>query len=446
MKIDDILELNIIDVDYQGLGIAKIDGFPIFVDDALCGEVVLAKIIRVTKNLAFAKNLRIIKKVSERNDNICPYFKDCGGCNIMHMNYETQLKYKTKVVKDTIKKVSGLTPLVNDCVKNDNIYGYRNKVIMPLGIKDGEIISGFYKEKSHDIVDIKSCMIEPNISKDIMSYIKELLKKYNVEIYNEELHEGIIRNVMLRIASSGDVMVVLVLLKEFKFLNSLVSELKDKFDCIKSIYININNKKTNVVLQEEYKLMYGDKYLIENINGLNFYVHPNSFLQINHSQCENMYKKAIEYANIKDTDTVIDAYCGIGSISLNIALKAKFVYGIEIVKEAIINANENMKLNNINNASFMCGPCEDLITSLVNKTKIDVIFFDPPRKGCDIKFLNTVINSKIKRIVYISCKTSTFARDAKILCDAGYTLCSVTPFDLFSHETHTECVGYFTLK
>ncbi len=448
MKLDKLNEIkvNIIDIDYQGLGIAKVNNFPVFVENALPGEDVLCIPTRVTKNLAYARNIKIYNKSLRRNDNICPYYEKCGGCNIMHLNYDYQLEYKTKVTKETIKKVSGLEPIVRDCQANPNIYAYRNKIQVPLAYKDGNIISGFYEAKSHNIVPMKNCMIEPSFSSEIIEYIKECLKEYNVSIYDESLNEGLIRHIMLRVSSINEVMLVLVITKEFKSLDLIISKIKDKFKKIVSIYVNINNKKTNVVLGDKFILKYGSEYLLENINGLNFYVHPNSFLQINHKQCENLYQKAIEYANINSSDVVIDAYCGIGSITLNIAKKAKKVYGIEIVPEAIMNAKANMKLNNIENATFICGKCEDEITKLVKKEKVDVIVFDPPRKGCDIKFLETVIKMEIPKIVYISCKTSTFARDVKILCDNGYELLEVTPFDLFSHQTHTECCGILVKK
>lgn len=440
IKESDIIDLKIDDFDHEGLGIAHIDSFPVFIPNALPGELVRAKICRITKNLAMADNLEILEASPNRETNICPYYASCGGCNIMHMKYDYQMKYKTEITKRTISKVSGLSPKVNSCVENKNIYGYRNKIIVPFGKKDSKIISGFYENKSHNIVEMDSCLIEPSISREIIEFLKEEFYKYNISIYDEASHTGDMRNVMIRVSSDGSIMVVLVAMKKFKFIDEIALELKNRFADIKSIYLNINDKKTNVVLQEKFIHLYGDKYLIEDINGLKFKVHPNSFLQINHYQCENMYKKAIEYANITEDDVVIDAYCGIGSISLNIAKKAKYVYGIEIVKEAVDNANENMKLNGITNAEFVCGKCEDLIESIVKKNKIDVIVFDPPRKGCDEHFLNTVIKSGIRRVVYISCKTSTFARDLKILEAAGYDVVDVTPFDLFSHSVHTETV------
>lgn len=441
MMVDDIINLNITDFDSEGLGIGHYDSKPVFVDNALPGEEVKCRIIRVTKNLAFAENLEILKESENREHNICPYYKMCGGCNIMHMKYEYQLKFKTDLVKRTIHKVSGFDPVVNLCVANPNPYEYRNKIIVPFGKRDGRVISGFYEAKSHNIVESCGCMIEPKISRDIIEYTKELIEKYKISVYDEASHTGLIRNMMLRVTSLNKIMVVLVSTKDSKPLRDMAEDIYNRFDMVVSVYLNINDKKTNVVLQDDYRLLFGEKYLVENINGLLFNVHPNSFLQINHKQCENLYQKAINYANIKESDVVIDAYCGIGSISLNIAKHAKFVYGIEVVKEAVVNALNNMKLNNITNADFLCGKCEDIIDSLVKDKKIDVIVFDPPRKGCDERFLNTVIRSGIKKIVYISCKTSTFARDIKILCDNGYKVVEVTPFDLFSHSVHTECCG-----
>lgn len=446
MNVGDIKNVVIDDYDHEGLGVAHDNGFPVFIPNAIPGETIKIKINRVTKNLAMADNLEIIERSAMRNDDICPYYKECGGCNIMHMSYDEQLRFKTAITKRTISKVAGLNPIVRDCMPNRDVYGYRNKIIVPLGYKDGKIISGFYEAKSHNIVQMDKCMIEPALSRDIIEFIKLKLAFYNVSIYDEASGSGLMRNIMLRVSSKGDVMVVLVSTKHFRALANIADDLANEFECIKSIYLNINSKKTNVVLQEEFRLLWGDKFLEEEINGLKFAVHPNSFLQINHFQCEAMYKKAIEFAGITENDVVIDAYCGIGSISLNIAKKAKFVYGIEIVPEAVVNAKNNMILNGITNADFLCGKCEDEIEKLVKNKKIDIMVFDPPRKGCDQKFLDTVIKTKVNKIVYISCKTSTFARDAKILCDNGYELKEVVPFDLFSHSIHTEVVSVLERK
>ncbi len=441
MNINDVLKVNIVDVDYLGLGIAKVNDFPIFIPNSLPGEEVLCQITRVTKNLATANNLEIIKASPNRSNNICKYYDSCGGCNIMHMDYDTQLKFKTDITRNTIKKVSGLLPKINDCVANPNIYGYRNKIQVPLAYRNGEIISGFYEEKSHNIVEMTSCMIEPTLASEIIMSLKKLFKIHNVSIYDEATNKGLMRHIMLRVSDTNKIMLVLIATASFKALGNIVNSIVQEYKDIVSVYLNINSQATNVVMGREFKLLYGEEYLLETINGLKFNVHPNSFLQINHAQCENLYQKAIEYANISSSDVVIDAYCGIGSITLNIATKANKVYGIEVVSEAVDNARANMRLNNITNAEFICGKCEDEIVKLVKREKIDVIVFDPPRKGCDQRFLDTVISMNIPKIVYISCKTSTFARDCKILNDAGYELLEVTPFDLFSHQIHTECCG-----
>lgn len=446
MKVNDEVVLDIIDIDHLGLGIGKIDDFPIFVNNALPGEKVQAKITKITKNLAQATNLNILEKSNNREEDICPYYNKCGGCNLMHLKYDYQLEYKTKSTINTIRKVSGLNPIIHNTVANDKIYGYRNKVQIPLGMSNNKIISGFYEEKSHNIVEMDKCLIEPNETSLIVLKLKELFQKYEVSIYDENINKGLIRHIMLRVNKDNEIMLVIVATSKFKAIKSIIDEITKEFNKIVSIYLNINNKKTNVVLGEEYILLHGQAFLVETINNLKFNVHPNSFLQVNHDQCEKLYDKALEYAKLDKEDIVIDAYCGIGSITLNLAKKAKMVYGIEIVKEAIDNANENKRINNIDNVTFICGKCEDEIKKLVTNEKVDVIVFDPPRKGCDIEFLNTVIEMQIPRIVYISCKTSTFARDAKILSDNGYGLIEVTPFDLFSHSTHVETVALFELK
>ncbi len=446
MRENEEITLDIIDIDHLGLGIGKVDNFPIFIDNAIPGEKVVARIEKLTKNLGQAKNIKIIEESNNREKNICTYYSKCGGCNIMHLKYDYQIKYKTDITKKTIRKVSGLNPIIHDCVKNEKIYGYRNKVQVPLSLVDGEIISGFYEEKSHTIVPMTNCLIEPIETSSIINDLKEMFKELNISIYNEQTNKGSIRHIMCRINNEEEIMLVIVATNNLKEINQISKEIIKKHPKIVSIYLNINNQKTNVVLGKEFKLIEGQAFITETINNLKFNVHPNSFLQVNHDQCEKLYDKAIEYANLSKDDIVIDAYCGIGSITLNLAKKAKKVYGIEIVKEAIDNANENKKINNIDNVEFICGPCENEIKKLVSKEKIDVIVFDPPRKGCDIEFLNTVIDMKIPKIVYISCKTSTFARDAKILSENGYELIEVTPFDLFSHSTHVETVAFLSIK
>ena len=443
MKIDDVIEIEIIAYDHEGIGIGKIDGCPVFIKNTIVGEIVEAKINYVGKKLMIADLVRIIKVSENRNQNPCRYYLRCGGCNIFHMNYSEQLKFKKQMVIDTLYKVAGIKTEVMDVVANPNPYNYRNKIIVPLGFENDEIVSGFYEAETHKIVAQDECLIENKFASIILKRVKELLKKYNISIYNEEMHQGLARNVMLRVNNKNEFMLILIVKENRKVFRSLLEEIANEFVEIKSIYLNINDKKTNVILnQDGFIHMFKDKTIIEEINGLLFEVHPNSFLQVNYLQAKALYNKALEYVTDGKSQTIIDAYCGIGSITLNLAKKAKEVYGIEVVKEAVINANRNKELNNINNAHFICGKCEDEILKL-KKLNVDTIVFDPPRKGCDERFLNTVIEMNVNHIIYISCLTQTFARDARYLLDHGYELVRVHPFDLFSQTSHTENLGYF---
>ncbi|MCR5787081.1 MAG: 23S rRNA (uracil(1939)-C(5))-methyltransferase RlmD [Acholeplasmatales bacterium] len=445
MEVNDILDVEIIDYDHLGLGVAKVNNFPIFVPYALVGELVRVKITRVTKNIAESILLEVLRESDKRNKDVCPHFLECGGCSLMHMSYQEQLDFKKKSVENTLYRIGGIKTIVNDVVANPHPLHYRNKIIVPLGKnKDGHVISGFYEPKSHNIVESNECLIEHEDSQKIISLIKKMIEEEGLTIYNEETNSGLFRNIMLRVNKFNEFMVVFVVKKNQPVLVKMAMKLVQAFPNIKSIYACVNKEKTNVILKGEFVHLLLDKYLIEDINGLKFIVHPNAFLQVNHDQAEALYNKALSYIPTDKTKTIIDAYCGMGSITLNLALKAKEVYGIEIVKEAVDNANFNKDLNNLSNAHFICGKCENEIEKLTKLKDIDYIVFDPPRKGCDEKFLNTVINMNIKNIIYISCLPQTFARDAKYLIEHGYTLHEVTPFDLFSQSGHVENIGYFT--
>ncbi len=438
--------LEIIDVDQDGQGIAKLDNKVYFIKNALTSEIVEAKIIKSNKNFSFAKTSKVIKSSIYREEPKCIHYYECGGCDFMHANYDFELLMKKNKVRNTFKKIADLDINVLDTVKNNNIYGYRNKVLIPFEMKNEEIIYGFYKEKSHEIVEISDCLIENKFVKSILIKIKELLNKYKISIYNEIEHKGLFKAVMIRSTSFNRLMIVLVTTKINSVYQNIALELHNTFDNIDSIMLNINPEKTNVVLSYDYINLYGNNYIEEEILNLKFQVGASSFLQINHSQTNKLYDLAINLLNINKEMTVIDAYCGIGTITLALALKAKHVYGIEIVEEAIKNANNNKELNNITNATFICGKCEDEIEKIVKDNKIDAILFDPPRKGADRSFLETIVKTKIKRIVYISCKVSSCARDVKYLIDNNYEVKKVIPVDLFSRTTHVECICSLALK
>ena len=446
MKINDELTVKIEDYDHEGRGIALYEGFPIFIEKALLNETLSVTINYINSSYAKACINKIIIPSPSRNNNVCPYYSKCGGCNIFHMDYEEQLRFKKNMVIKTFKNVARMDVKVSDVVRNPHPYHYRNKIIVPFGKNNGHVISGFYEAKSHNIIPQDSCLIENELARPIINLIKNELEERNVSIYDENTHQGLVRNVMIRATKNNDLMLVLIVTKKNPVLNIILAKCFDTFKEIKSVYLNINDKKTNVILnQDGFIHLYGEKYIIEEINDLKFMVHPNSFLQVNHDQAQAMYNKALSYIE-SSNNNVIDAYCGIGSISLNLAKNAGHVYGIEVVPQAVVNANENKEINNISNATFICGKCEDEIEKLAKLKDIDTIVVDPPRKGCEKKFLDIIIKMKIKKIIYISCLTQSLARDAKYLSEFGYEVEEITPYDLFSHSYHTENVCLLTLK
>ena len=444
MDVNKTYKLQIEDYDMNGFGISHLDNKVIFVEGAMKDEEVIAKITNIHKKYAFAEAVRILTKSELRIDPICPYFNECGGCDLMHMPYEIEKQIKEKKVKNTLRLTDSVK--FNPIISNDNILGYRNKVMVPfLRTVDDEVVYGFYAKKSHFIIPMDKCLISNDIANNIIHLINRYLNVFHISIYDELTNTGLFREVMIRNTKNNDFMVVLVVTKDYNF-KGLIDLLTSEFPQIKSIYLNINSKQTNVVLSNEFKLIYGDSVIIENILGLKFQVSASSFMQVNHDQCEKLYTEAFRLANLNENMNVIDAYCGMGSITLNIAKRVKHVTGIEVVESAIINANENKKINNIDNADFICGKCEDEILHLASQKQIDAIFVDPPRKGCDITFIDTVIKMQIPKIVYISCNVATLQRDVEILKKNGYELKEVTPCDLFSRNSHIETVALLSLK
>lgn len=444
MEINETYKLTINGYDMNGYGVAKLDNKVIFVEKAMDGEVVIAKITNVHKKYAFAVMIKLLSPSKNRIEPLCPYSQLCGGCDLLHIDYETEKKIKENKVKQALKRREDI--IYNPIISSNKIYGYRNKIMIPY-VKDEEddVVYGFYEKKSHKVISMDKCIISSDLDNKILYFINRYLNIFHISIYNEVTHKGLFREVMIRHTALNEYMVVLVVTDNHDF-NDLVQYLIDEFKEIKSIYLNINKENNNVILSNEFKLIYGKSTITENILGLKFSVSPQSFMQVNHDQCEKLYEEAFRMANLNKNMNVIDAYCGMGSITLNIAKHVNYVYGIEVVPEAIDNANKNKEINGISNVSFICGKCEDEIVKLANKENIDVVFFDPPRKGCDIKFLNTIISMKIKKIVYISCNIATAARDIEILEKNGYELKEVTPTDLFSKTSHVECVCSLSLR
>ena len=440
--------LDIISQGYEGEGIAKIDGYPIFIEGALQGEKVKVKIVKVKKSYAYGKLLEIIEKSEGREEPKCSNYKRCGGCSIQHMNYKKQLDFKWNRVKDCISKIGGISKeIVNYPIgMNENPYRYRNKVQLPIGKVNGEIVIGFYAPRSHNIINIDSCLIQDEVADNVAKLTKEWINKYNIEpatIDGEFNPSGILRHIMIRKAfKTGEVMVVLVATKEkVPFIDEFKKIIIENIEGIKSIVLNVNPKNTNVILGEKCITLYGKDIIQDYIGNFKFNISPLSFFQVNPKQTEILYNKALEYANLTGKETVFDAYCGTGTITLFLSQKAKKVYGVEIIEPAIINAKENAKLNNVENAEFFVGKSEEIIPQLINEgIKAEVIVVDPPRKGCDIKLLDAIGETKPEKIVYVSCDPSTLARDLKILEEKGYKTIKVQPVDMFPQTSHVETV------
>lgn len=443
--------LDIVGVGYEGEGIAKIDGYPIFIEGAIYGEKVRVLIIKVKKNFAYGKLLEVLEASKDRIEPKCENYKRCGGCSVQHMNYKKQLDYKWERVKDCIYKIGGLSKdIVKYPLGMEEPERYRNKVQLPVGLVKGKLAIGFYAPRSHDIIDLNTCLIQDKVADKVAELTRLWIEKYKIQpatIEGKFNPNGIIRHVMIRRGfKTNEVMVVLVTLKkEVPHIEEFINTIKNEVDGIKSIIQNINEKETNVILGERCITLWGEDTITDYIGDFKFNISPLSFFQVNPVQTEVLYSKALEYANLTGEETVFDAYCGTGTITLFLSQKAKKVYGVEIIKAAIDNANENASINNVNNVEFFVGKSEEIIPELMEKgINPEVIVVDPPRKGCDIKLLEAIGKAMPKKVVYVSCDPSTLARDLKILEEKGYRTEIVQPVDMFPHTSHVETVIMMT--
>lgn len=437
-------EIKIENIGEGGEGIGKIDGFKIFIEGGTPEDKVLAEITKVKKNYALGKIIEIMESSTYRVKPICSASEECGGCQIQHIDYVKQLELKRNKVKANIERIGKLeNVLIHDVLGMDSPYRYRNKAQFPIGKKGEETLFGFYKKGTHEIVDIAECKIQHELNEKILKIFKGFIDKNKVSIFDEKTGKGLLRHVLTRVSyATGDLMIVIITNgTKLPFKDEITNELIKNIPQIKSIIQNINTKKTNVILGRECKTLYGLDKIIDYIGDLKFEISPLSFFQVNPFQTKVLYDKALEYAELSGSETVFDIYCGIGTISLFLAQKAKKVYGIEVIEAAIKDAKKNAELNNLNNIDFHVGKAEDIVPKLYKKgLKADVVVVDPPRKGCDKTVLETIAKMHPKRIVYVSCKPSTLARDLKILDELGYKTIEIQPVDMFPHTTHVECV------
>ena len=441
-------EMNIDNLGSNGEGVGRIDGFTIFVDGALAGERIKVKILKVAKNYAYGKLVHLIQKVSHRTEPRCPHFKHCGGCQLQHLSYEGQLAYKTQLVQDALKRIGGLKGIsVHPAIGMVDPWRYRNKVQFPIGFVRNQLALGFYAPRSHDLVDIDQCPIQHSINDTVNSLIRKFINTYNVPVYREETHQGILRHVVTKVGfKSRQLMVILVTNgTQLPHRSELIALLREGIPSITSIIQNIQSQKTNVVLGDENITLWGQDYILDAVGDLKFKISPLSFFQINPIQTEILYNKALEYASLTGTERVVDVYSGIGTISLFLARRAANVYGIEVIPQAILDANENAAINKITNAEFIEGEAESVLPRLASLgLNPEVIVLDPPRKGCDPKLLDAILKMNPGRIVYISCNPATLARDLKALTADSYQVKDVQPVDMFPHTVHVESIILMT--
>ena len=445
---------DIISQGYEGEGIAKIDNkYPIFIEGALKGEKVKVRIVKVNKNFAYGKLMEVLEASEERVNPPCAIYKRCGGCKLQHASYKAQLDFKWDRVKDCVSKIGKLDPsIVKYPLGMEEPWRYRNKVQLPIGLINGEVKIGFFAPRSHDIIDMESCLIQDEIGDKVVKLTREWIEKFNIRPYNvdgEYDEKGIVRHIMIRRGfTTNEVMVVLVtngekLPHKEEFVDLMVKNIPG----IKSIIQNINSKKTNVILGLESKTLWGEDTISDYIGDFRFNISPLSFFQVNPIQTEVLYGKALEYANLTGNEEVFDAYCGTGTITLFLSQKAKKVYGVEIIPQAIDNAWINAKENKVENVEFFVGESEVVIPDLINKgVKADVVVVDPPRKGCDKKLLDSITNIDAKKIVYVSCDPSTLGRDLQVLEENGYKTLEVQPVDMFPNTSHVENVAKLIKK
>jgi len=442
---NDLVTLEIEDCGIDGEGIGKADGFTVFVKDAVIGDTVTAKIIKAKKNYGYGRLMEVLKPSPYRVELKCEFARQCGGCQLQALSYDQQLVFKTNKVKGHLERIGGFTDIpMEPIIGMDELFHYRNKAQFPVGRnKEGKIVTGFYAGRTHNIIENRDCALGVAENKEVLDRVIAHMEKYGIEPYNEATGKGLVRHVLIRYGYfTKEVMVCLILNgnkipKEEQLVKSLC-----EIPGMTSITINVNKKHSNVILGEEIRLLWGQEYITDRIGDISYQISPLSFYQVNPMQTQKLYAKALEYADLHGQETVWDLYCGIGTISLFLAQKAKFVRGVEIVPAAIENAKENAKLNGLENTEFFVGKAEEVLPREYKKNGVyaDVIVVDPPRKGCDETLLETMVEMNPDRIVYVSCDSATLARDLKYLCERGYELRKVCPVDQFGMTVHVETV------
>lgn len=484
--------IDIIGMNHDGEGVGRANGYTLFVQGALPGETVRVRVMKTKKQYGYAKLLEIVKASPDRVSAPCPIYDQCGGCQIQHMSYAGQLAWKRQLVVDNLQRIGKLNVLVEDAeqaiqteqispeeqmngsnrirlrmegVMNeedaeqgirvlptlgmDEPWRYRNKAQVPIGAAEGGLVGGFYAKGSHRIIDMESCLIQHEHNDEVVAKVKEIGSHFGISAYNEETGRGLLRHVVVKKAfRTGEMMLVLVTNgRDIPYKDEWIGSIREAIPHVASICQNVNKKQTNVIFGDETRVLWGRDVIYDYIGDVQFAISARSFYQVNPVQTEVLYGKTVEYAGLSGKETVIDAYCGIGTISLFLAQHADQVYGVEIVPEAIEDARSNAMLNEMKNVKFEVGASEDVIPRWKEQgIEADVIVVDPPRKGCDPRLLDTILEMKPERVVYVSCNPSTLARDLRVLEDGGYRTVEVTPVDMFPHTVHVESVAVLDRK
>lgn len=449
---NDMVTLDIVDCGTNGEGIGKADGFTVFVKDAVIGDQVTAKIMKAKKNYGYGRLMEILKPSPDRVEPICPSARQCGGCQLQALSYEKQLAFKAEKVRGHLERIGGFSDLpMEPIIGMDDPFHYRNKAQFPVGKnKEGHIITGFYAGRTHSIIENRDCALGVPENQEILNRVVSYMEKYHIEPYDETTGKGLIRHIFTRCGYyTGQLMVCMIINgTSIPHQQELVDSLRE-IPGMTSITLNVNKKRNNVILGDQMKLLWGQEYITDKIGDISYQISPLSFYQVNPQQTWKLYSKALEYADLHGEETVWDLYCGIGTISLFLAQKAKYVRGVEIVPAAIEDARRNARLNHIENAEFYVGKAEEILPDYYEKyaqdhpgetARADVIVVDPPRKGCDETLLDTIVEMQPKKVVYVSCDSATLARDLKYLCERGYQVESVCPVDMFPMTVHVETV------
>lgn len=446
---NDRLTVYIEDLTHDGNGVAKVDGYPLFIQGALPEETCEIHVLKTLKNYGFAKVVAVVEPSPDRVEAPCEYFKQCGGCQLQHLSYEGQLKWKRSMVENVMRRLGKIDAPVHPVKGMQEPWHYRNKSQIPFAKDEaGKLVAGFYKTKSHSIVDMERCLIQMDEADRVMEELKYDLARLGVEPYDEKNHRGQLRHVVVRKGRATDEVMVVLITKSAKLADkeAVVSAVRERIPNVTSIVQNVNSEKTNVIFGDRTFTLWGEDVIEDTIGDVRFEISARSFYQVNPVQTEVLYQQALDYAQLEGGERVIDAYCGIGTISLFLAQKAGQVMGVEIVPQAIEDAKRNAELNGFTNTYFEAGPAEEVIPRWYAEGKeADVLVVDPPRKGCDEALLNTIIEQKPKRVVYVSCNPATLARDLRILEDGGYKTKEVQPVDMFPHTTHCECCAWLEL-